>query len=313
MKKTFLMMLLATLLCTGVGCDGDNPTTPAESTVSTDNSSAAETPIAPQTSKKTVYLYDETVAVTTAEYGENGRVSSLKTINNNGAFINWRTYNYDSGFFSVSERDKDGQYLNVRTYTEDGDFVRVDVYTENGISRWTKASDTVAENTLFNRDGYITQVNGYEGNASHFTLLAEQKYIYSCVYKNGKLDLRNDFKDGVQQKSTKYKADGSVEYTQDYVYDENGKNIRVDVFDAKGNTTRQTLYSYTDKGSYASVETKINGITTEKTEYSYDEQGKQTERRAYKYDDVGNPTEYEKWTITDGQEKYEGVFPATDK
>ncbi len=306
MKRIIVFLMLAAVLCGTVACKDATPDVSESKIQSVDTNSDASS----SENTKTVYSYNDNNIVIQISFDEENRVVSYKSENLMGDMVSWKALSYANGF-TVSEKTVDGKIAEIRYYNSDGSFKHIDVYTDEGIVRWSDSADGFAEQTSFDKDGNKTETKGYVGKSAYHADLETQKHVYSILYrKDGTAMLRNEFKDGVQQKSISYSTTGEISTTKEFVY-ENGKNIRVDQFDAQGKLTIQLLYGYTEKGSYAYTETKQNGITTEKTEYVYDEAGKQTAELVYKFDEAGNPTEYEKWTITDGNKTLEGVYAAT--
>ena len=258
------------------------------------------------------YLYDENNVTTVLDFNEQGYVISRSEYSMLGQQRSLTEYGYSDDAYSVSVKNSDNKVVCTRIYNKEGTLLYQDIYTDEGRERWENF-DGLAVKTFIDTNGKKVKCEAYEGDAA-FPVIAEYKpCVYSITYyDNEQPEIRNEFTDGVQQKSYNYATDGKLLNVKTYTYDENGRNIRIDQADGDGNITLQVLYAYNETGDYLEVETKTAGVTSAKTEYQYDENGINTGKLVYKYDDMGNAVEYEKWVKENGTEVLEGTYKITE-
>ncbi len=212
-------------------------------------------------------------------YDAEGRVEERVCFNKDAQLISTTRFSYQS----------DGTY--IREYNSEYKLVSESFCTPN-------------EGTLYN--------HVYKGEG-------EYRYCYlggvlseKIEYKNGKPSLSTLYdSDGTQTKSVTYTTDGEVLEYKLFSYNDAGKNIRVDVYDKEDKLKNSVAYEYTAAGYYSSVTNRNgNGDITARTEYVYDETGKQTAELVYKYED-GAAVSYEKWvTDENGKRVLEGSYDA---
>ncbi len=210
------------------------------------------------------------------------------------------------------------------------------------------AEGRVEERVCFNKDAQMASITkfSYQSDGTYireynneYKLVSEsfctpnEGTLYSHIYKNGNecrycylggvLSEKIEYKDGKPYLSTLYDADGkqtkSITYTADggvleyklYSYNDAGKNTQIDIYDGGDKLKSSVAYEYTAKGYYSSVTTRNGkGEITARTEYVYDETGKQTAELVYKYEG-GVAKSYEKWvTDEDGKRVLEGSYDA---
>ncbi len=301
MKRIFIL-LLAALLLGLVSCQKAETATDTSLPESKEETESVSTEEATNN-----LLFDEYGAKTELSFDSEGRIISRKTYNRNGLFLSHTEFGYIDGY-SVVEKTADGKFSVVRQYDTEGKLEYQDVYTETGRDRWEN-EDGMAVKTAINLDGKKTESTVYKSDAAYPYVAERSEIVLKKVfYENGEVEILNEYENGKQKKSYLYSDTGEMINVKNYIYDEAGKNIRVDQVNANGETELQIYYTYNEKGNYSVMETKKGDITTSKTEYSYDKYGNLNEWLIYKYDEAGNATEYEKWVVTDDGKVLEGTY-----
>ena len=132
-----------------------------------------------------------------------------------------------------------------------------------------------------------------DSSTSHIYVNNVIKYVYR--YKNSVLLEKVDYVDGYPDLTT--------------VFNEKGVMVKSIKHTKNGGVMTETVYEHTEQGYYSSVTTNnAKGETTARTEYIYDDNGKQTAELVYKYEN-GVAVSYEKWvTDKEGKRVLEGSY-----
>lgn len=165
---------------------------------------------------------------------------------------------------------------------------------------------------MYDSKGNVNEENLYQGSES-----VQFKAVYKYDKKNRKISEARYNKNSEKHYETLFKYEGNnlakkytvnnkgeIEYSEDFTYDNKGKELTHTTFEKFDNSTTKDTYSYDAKGNKATWEIVKNGKLFMKALYTYDTHnnnimiavndatGKEVDKREYiyEYDEKGNWT-----------------------
>ena len=205
------------------------------------------------------------------------------------------------------DQDTDWHKLNLKgnvKAVKEIKFLAVDEFSE--IQNGEKIKHIYNKEILFNLDGYKIEQNDYipDGTlANRIMYLHQQNKLVEyneydsqgILFGTGKYELDED---GIPKKLNYRTNDGRYNWSESYIYSDNGKITEVEHFNAENIMEAKEIYSYNDKGLLIESELYKDNKLVSKNTYKNDEEGSNTELNyggdssvftyMYNYDSRGN-------------------------